>query len=290
MPVWIWIIIIVAGIIISVFTTRQIIRRHNIHKINYMLDALEDGEINFRFQDNSSFNRTLNRLRTLYERQRIANEQDSWTKLIRILTHEIMNTLAPIVSLSDALSKNLKSGGIEEEKILEGLDIIGDSSKNLIKFVGTYRMITGISKPSWKDFDLGSLVSNVLRLNGEELASNNISAEIKIPNDFTISADEVQMNQIFQNLIRNSIQAGSHNIEITARKIRDNSIIINFKNDGEMIPSEIQEMIFVPFYTTKKEGTGIGLSVCRQIMKQHNGSISLQRSTPKETIFEIQIG
>ena len=96
------IVAIVAVVIASVRT-----RRKDIRKVAYMMDALEDGELNFRFQEKNKFNRTLNRIRTIFEKQRQAHEQDSWTKLIRVLTHEIMNTVSPIASLSDALSKSM---------------------------------------------------------------------------------------------------------------------------------------------------------------------------------------
>ena len=104
------IVAIVAAVIASVRT-----RRKDIRKVAYMMDALEDGELNFRFQEKNKFNRTLNRIRTIFEKQRQAHEQDSWTKLIRVLTHEIMNTVSPIASLSDALSKSMDENGHSDE-------------------------------------------------------------------------------------------------------------------------------------------------------------------------------
>ena len=106
MSVWqiIALVVIVAAIVAVIASWRT--RRKDIKKVAYMMDALEDGELNFRFQENSRFNRTLNRIRTIFEKQRQAHEQDSWTKLIRVLTHEIMNTVSPIASLSDAMAKS----------------------------------------------------------------------------------------------------------------------------------------------------------------------------------------
>ena len=100
------IVAIIAAVIATIRT-----RRKDINKVAYMMDALEDGELNFRFQDKNKFNRTLNRIRTIFEKQRQAHEQDSWTKLIRVLTHEIMNTVSPIASLSDALAKSMDKNG-----------------------------------------------------------------------------------------------------------------------------------------------------------------------------------
>ena len=105
MPVWAIIGIAVAAALIAWVLASVHTRRKDIKKVAYMMDALEDGELNFRFQDRNKFNRTLNRIRTIFEKQRQAHEQDSWTKLIRVLTHEIMNTVSPIASLSDAMER-----------------------------------------------------------------------------------------------------------------------------------------------------------------------------------------
>ena len=137
---------VIAAIIAAVIATIRT-RRKDIKKVAYMMDALEDGELNFRFQEKNQFNRTLNRIRTIFEKQRQAHEQDSWTKLIRVLTHEIMNTVSPIASLSDALSKSMDENGHSELDVRAGLDTISDSSKNLIKFVETYRQLSGVAKP-----------------------------------------------------------------------------------------------------------------------------------------------
>ena len=107
---------IVAAVVAAVRT-----RRRDIRKVAYMMDALEDGELNFRFQDKNRFNRTLNRIRTIFEKQRQAHEQDSWTKLIRVLTHEIMNTVSPIASLSDALAGSMDAEGRSELDVKAGL-------------------------------------------------------------------------------------------------------------------------------------------------------------------------
>ena len=138
------IVAIIAAVIATIRT-----RRKDIKKVAYMMDALEDGELNFRFQDKNKFNRTLNRIRTIFEKQRQAHEQDSWTKLIRVLTHEIMNTVSPIASLSDALAKSMDENGHSELDVKSGLDTISDSSKNLIKFVETYRQLSGVAGP-WR--------------------------------------------------------------------------------------------------------------------------------------------
>jgi len=278
------IVAVVAAVIATVRT-----RRKDIRKVAYMMDALEDGELNFRFQDKNKFNRTLNRIRTIFEKQRQAHEQDSWTKLIRVLTHEIMNTVSPIASLSDAMAKSVDENGHSELDIKAGLETISDSSKNLIGFVQTYRQLSGVAKPIRKALDLGELMDSVIGLNREYAASCGATCEYRPEEeDLMVYADEGQISQILINLIKNALQAGARHIDISARMGKDDEVVIDVANDGEPIPVSAQEQIFIPFYTTKKEGSGIGLSISRQIMRNHNGTIELLRSDVNQTVFELR--
>ena len=244
--------------------------------------------LNFRFKDSNKFNRTLNRIRTIFEKQRQAHEQDSWTKLIRVLTHEIMNTVSPIASLSDALSKSMDETGHSELDVKAGLDTISDSSKNLIKFVEDYRELAGVARPIKRAIDLQELIDRVISLDKEFLAAHDaVCAYIPEEPDLMVYADEGQISQILINLIKNALQAGAKQITITGKMGKDDETIVRIANDGEPIPIDAQEQIFVPFYTTKKEGSGIGLSLARQIMRQHNGSIDLVKSDMNETVFQL---
>jgi len=275
---------ILAAVIAAIHT-----RRKDIRKVAYMMDALEDGELNFRFQDRNKFNRTLNRIRIIFEKQRQAHEQDSWTKLIRVLTHEIMNTVSPIASLSDMMAKSYDENGHSELDIKAGLETISDSSKNLIGFVQTYRQLSGVAKPIRKALDLQELIDGVIALNSEFAASCGATCTYRPEEpDLMIYADEGQISQILINLIKNALQAGAKHIDISARMGQDDEVIVCVANDGEPIPAAAQEQIFIPFYTTKKEGSGIGLSISRQIMRNHNGSIELLRSDAGQTIFELR--
>ena len=277
------IVAIIAAVIATIRT-----RRKDIKKVAYMMDALEDGELNFRFQDKNKFNRTLNRIRTIFEKQRQAHEQDSWTKLIRVLTHEIMNTVSPIASLSDALAKSMDENGHSELDVKSGLDTISDSSKNLIKFVETYRQLSGVARPLRRAVDLQELMDQVISLNSEYAASCGATCTYRPEEpDLMIYADEGQISQILINLIKNALQAGAKHIDISARMGKEDDVIIQVANDGAPIPVSAQEQIFVPFYTTKKEGSGIGLSLARQIMRQHNGTIDLVRSDVNQTVFQL---
>ena len=289
MPVWSIILIAVAAALIAWVAASVHMRRRDIKKVAYMMDALEDGELNFRFKDSSKFNRTLNRIRTIFEKQRQAHEQDSWTKLIRVLTHEIMNTVSPIASLSDVMAKSVDENGQSELDIKAGLETISDSSKNLIEFVQTYRQLSGVAKPVRKALDLQELMDNVIALNSELAASYGAECTYRPEEaDLMIYADEGQISQILINLIKNALQAGAKHIGISARMDKDDQTVIRVANDGEPIPASAQEQIFIPFYTTKKEGSGIGLSISRQIMRNHNGSIELLRSDPSGTVFELR--
>ena len=285
---WQVILFVLAAAIIAAVAATLRTRRRDIKKVAYMMDALEDGELNFRFKDNSRFNRTLNRIRTIFEKQRQAHEQDSWTKLIRVLTHEIMNTVSPIASLSDAMAKSVDEKGRSEMDIKAGLETISDSSKNLIDFVQTYRQLSGVAKPVRKALYLQELMDSVIGLNSEFAASCGASCKYRPQEDaLMIYADEGQISQIFINLIKNALQAGAKHIDITARMGKDDDVIIQVANDGEPIPAAAQEQIFIPFYTTKKEGSGIGLSISRQIMRNHNGSIELLKSDEGQTVFQL---
>ena len=277
----------VVAVVVAVLASIRT-RHKDIKKVAYMMDALEDGELNFRFQDKNRFNRTLNRISTIFERQRQAHEQDSWTRLIRVLTHEIMNTVSPIASLSDAMAKSVGSEGRSELDIKAGLETISDSSKNLISFVQTYRQLSGIAKPVRKALSLQELMDKVISLNSEFIAScGAVCTYSPKENDLMIYADEGQISQIFINLVKNALQAGAKRIGISAWMGQDDEVIIRMENDGEPIPVSAREQIFIPFYTTKKEGSGIGLSISRQIMRNHNGSIDLVRSDGGGTVFEL---
>ena len=283
-----WILLTLLAVVVAVTVTAIIVRHRYISKISYMLDSLEDGELNFRFVENSRFNRALNRMRYIYERQRQQHEQDSWTKLIRVLTHEIMNTVTPIAALSDALSKSVDENGNSEMDIKAGLSIISDSSNNLIKFVQTYRQLSGVARPLRKAISLKELIDKTITLEGEHLSAHNATCTYQTTNpNLIIYADEGQIQQILINLIKNALQAGATKIGIESGTLNADEIFLRVANNGAPIPASNQEQIFIPFFTTKPDGSGIGLSISRQILRQHNATITLVKSDVNETVFEI---
>lgn len=212
------------------------------------------------------------------------NEQQSWFKLIRVLTHEIMNTVTPIASLSDTL---LKFDGVDGE-VRDGINTISQSSKGLIKFVESYRNLTRVAPPVKKAFYFRELAEGVINLTREQaLISGAVCTYIEKTEDILLYADQGQITQIIINIVKNAIEAESKKIEITAEINLFEHIIITIFNDGIPISKESQDEIFVPFFTTKQQGTGIGLSLSRQIMRLHNGTLSLTRSDDSGTIFTL---
>ena len=212
------------------------------------------------------------------------NEQESWSKLIRVLTHEIMNTVTPIASLSETL---LNFDNVDGE-IRNGLSTISQSSRGLIKFVDTYRNLTRVAMPSKKAFYFRELAERVISLTREQAAMNGaVCTYEEMSEDIILYADEGQITQILINLVKNAVQAEARNVVITAQLTPSEQTVISVSNDGLPISRESQDEIFVPFFTTKQEGTGIGLSLSRQIMRLHNGTLSLTRSDAKETVFTL---
>lgn len=405
-----WIVILIVGVavlsaVLAVIFSSYRVRR----KVNYMLDALEDGETNFRFSERKSrLNKTLNRLNGIFKQERLAireqekffgtlldnvktgivvfdtssgaitysnsralqilglaslvnikqlriidsnlaaafiaekevsdpeknkasfynessqktivmskssalvqgrdvrivsfndvteeletNQEEAYSKLIRVLTHEIMNTVTPISSLSDALVSYLEPEDDEltperRKALRDGLDTIASSSRSLIQFVESYRNLTRVAPPVKSVFYVRDLASEVMELTSEQLASSGASLSFaERSDDVILFADRGQILQILINLVKNAVQAKARTIKMEARIDSSDVTIIEVSNDGEPITPEAQKQMFVPFYTTKQDGSGIGLAISRQIMRMHNGQISLKSSTAEKTTFSL---
>ncbi len=282
MSAWIWILVVVAAVVAAIVVTTLIVRRNDARKVGFMMDALEDGELNFHFKEKSALNRALNRIKGIFERRDAANEESSQNKLFRVMTHEIMNTVAPIASLSDAL---LTEEGVD---VKAGLETISASSKDLIRFVESYRSMTQAQPPVRKAVMVDELMDRVLLLNKAKIAEQGatLTYQANTP-DLLIYADEGQIMQVFNNLIKNAVQAGATSIRITADLNSEDQTVIRVANNGKAIPLRQTEEIFIPFYTTKPNGTGIGLSLSKQIMVRHNGNFVLEQSDSNLTVFAL---
>ena len=212
------------------------------------------------------------------------NQDESWSRLIRVLTHEIMNTVTPISTLSQALAKDFDRADELGLDIRAGLSTIASSSKSLINFVEDYRALSRVAAPQRKSFmasELADIIKDLSKAMGVEFVYTEKQEDI------LMYADRGQISQVLVNLAKNAVQAGATRIEMTADYDSSENVVISVSNNGRPISKDASEQIFVPFYTTKKEGTGIGLSLSRQIMRLHNGSIALTRSDSERTTFTL---
>ena len=214
---------------------------------------------------------TLNDIRNELD----AKELDSWIKLTRVLTHEIMNSIAPISSLSETF---LKRKDVIDSPIYEGIRAIHETSTGLISFVDSYRKFSALQKPSPEPFYLLDLLRQI---QGLSLIPDMISLTLQIePPGLMLYADPNLIRQVLINILKNAVQSiggEKGRIHIRAYSAADEHIFIYINNDGPVIPEAEAEQIFVPFFTTRANGSGIGLSLSRQIMKLSGGSISLLR-------------
>jgi nitrogen fixation/metabolism regulation signal transduction histidine kinase len=253
----------------------------------------------FKIKDKLIILTTINNIQNVLEEQ----ETEAWQKLIRVLTHEIMNSITPIASLSSTLEIMLKgiteNGNIKEEldintvmEILQALQTINKRSTGLLHFVNTYRNLTRIPKPNFKIFPVQELFKNIYLLMEEELAETKINFITKIdPENLMVSADEQLIEQVIINLIRNSIHALENRnnpaIELKAFYNKRGRVTMQVTDNGTGILPEVLDKIFIPFFTTKQSGSGIGLSLSRQILRLHNGTISAHSVPEKETVFTM---
>ncbi|MDO5570208.1 MAG: ATP-binding protein [Bacteroidales bacterium] len=215
------------------------------------------------------------------------NEIDSWIKLTRVLTHEIMNGISPITSLSERL---LNKSDINDPS-RQSLEVINHTGSQLISFINSYRQVTKIPTPECQVFSLKDFLS--IEITAMKSTTNlPIKFILNVePIDLMIYADKNLIARIVLNLLKNAIQSLSHQkepyIKIDAYEDKEEKVIIDFSNNGEKIPEEIAKQIFIPFFTTKANGSGIGLSISRQIMRQHNGTLKLSYSNQNETRFSM---
>ena len=226
-------------------------------------------------------------------------EIDSWMRLIRVLMHEIMNSITPITSLSESLSRIYVSGEkpvtpseITEKTIsttLQGLNVIKEQGNGLMSFVESYRKLTRIPKPEKKLFSVSGLMLRMELLCNPLLNTQKIKLEFRYDDPaMEIFADENLISQVLINLIKNAIEANEENdnarITIISKNI-DNSPEICVIDNGPGISEENLKEIFVPFFTTRESGSGIGLSISKQIMRAHGGNLNVRSVPGKETFF-----
>ena len=215
-------------------------------------------------------------------------ESESWNKLSHVLTHEIMNTIAPIISLSQTLSAYPDIN----EKAVRGLRIIKAQSDLLFQFTEYFRHLSYIPQPEKKIFSLTATLENLRELLSGDFQESNITFTLTChPKTIYMKGDENQLSQLLLNLLKNSIQAleRTEKGKISIHALQTERISIDIADNGPGIPPELQEKIFIPFFTTKSEGSGIGLSLCKQIIRLHGGHLTVKESSPGKTVFHIDI-
>ena len=219
------------------------------------------------------------------------NEMEAWQKLIRVLTHEIMNSIAPIISLSETVTERASSNGLNERDysiMLQAMQTIHRRSKGLLDFVENYRKLTRIPVPMQQLFPVSSLFDDLRGLYPAGAVSFSFSVR---PVDLRIYADRAMIEQVLINLLKNAVEACQERSypEVRVNAFRREGVpVITVSDNGYGIVPEAMDKVFVPFFTTKQGGSGIGLSVCRQIMNRHGGSISVISEEEKGTTFTLQ--
>lgn len=223
-------------------------------------------------------------------------ESESWNKLSHVLTHEIMNTIAPIISLSQTLSAYPDIS----EKGIRGLRIIQAQSERLMEFTESFRHLSYLPQPDKRVFSLSDLLLNLKELLETDFQESHITFTLQCtPESIRMEGDEKQLSQVLLNLLKNAMQAvegnalqatgENTNAKISLSATQDEHIRIDITDNGCGIPPEIQEKVFIPFFTTKSEGTGIGLSLCKEIIRRHEGHLFIKESKPGQTTFSIEL-
>ncbi|MBS1947246.1 MAG: ATP-binding protein [Bacteroidetes bacterium] len=224
-------------------------------------------------------------------------EAKAWQKLLSVMTHEIMNSIAPISSLADTMLHRLQNSVAQLpeqpaaiEDLVLGIETIRRRSEGLLKFAETYRNLNKISAPNVKKVYVQDLFENIHQLMQPTLEQKNIKIEVVLKNpDITMEADPSLVEQVLINLIVNAVEAvkdkPAPHIILSAAISKNNKTLIKVSDNGAGIPPELMDKIFVPFFSTRKTGSGIGLSLCKQIMLLHRGSIQAQSTPGEGTIF-----
>ena len=231
-------------------------------------------------------------------------EMEAWQNLVRVLTHEIMNSVTPISSLAGIVEEELGKKLNSEEVVLKkdeaedmhlSVQTISKRSEGLIKFVKEFRSLTHIPKPKLMQVAVKPLLEELALLHRKELADNGIGISVSTdPETMVVMADKMLVEQVLINLIKNAIQAfgekTDRQIVMTAYQNETGNVLISVKDNGTGIEPEALEKIFIPFFSTKKTGSGIGLSLSRQIMRQHEGNISVKSVLGEGTEFILRFG
>lgn len=280
------IIVVVAVAMFLAYRHQRLLRE----RAQIMRDAIRHKDFSFRlptrglFFGEKALQEALNDMGQEIEKQVAHSEVESWQRLTRVLTHEIMNATAPIQSISQAY---LSNPDIKDTDYEEGIKAIHDTSTGLMAFVESYRKLTQLQEPNITDVNMPAFARSLAALYPD------LKWDIDIPADFILQADENLLRQVFINLTKNAIEAEAKTISLTPTPSprrgeihgKEASLLggrfgggLLFSNDGHVIPLDVAGEIFIPFFTTKQRGTGIGLSLSRQILMMQGMTLSLADS------------
>ncbi|CAM3459161.1 sensor histidine kinase [Aequorivita lipolytica] len=227
------------------------------------------------------------------------NESEAWKKLLSVMTHEIMNSIAPISSLAETLENEIQNNLNDPEANLlniedlnSGIKSIKRRSEGLLKFAKTYRSLNKVTQLNLANVRIEELFNNIQTLMQPSIENNNIKIEFLLENpDLQINIDSYLIEQVLINLLLNSIEAchqvENAKIQLAAHKKTNGNVIIRVSDNGKGIPEEIKDSVFVPFFSTKKTGSGIGLSLSKQIMLLHKGRIQIKSREGEGTIISL---
>jgi two-component system nitrogen regulation sensor histidine kinase NtrY len=234
-------------------------------------------------------------------------EIESWHKLIRILNHEIMNSMIPLSTLTnvnktilqnvqDQLAVSSKGDGNEQiADVIEGMEIIENRSKGIVDFVKSVKSLTNISKPNFLKISINELMNRVYILMNPEFEKANVELVLRLPpKEIETIADLELIEQVLINLLKNALESLNGEVETNLKKVNlsaksyDGFTTISVRDNGPGISAEQIDNIFIPFYTTKKDGSGIGLALSRQILRLHKGSLDVKSEKGKGAVFTIK--
>ncbi|MBR5350078.1 MAG: HAMP domain-containing histidine kinase [Prevotella sp.] len=272
--------VIIIGIIVLLLAVVVIVRHQQklAQRAHLMEEAIRNRDFTFRLPTRGMFfgeqamQKTLNQLGETIREQVNRNEVESWERLTRVLTHEIMNATAPITSISQSL---LCRQDVVGSPLEEGIQAIYDTSRHLSDFVTNYRKMSELEKPMLEEVNIRAMVEDISR------TYPKLTWEITLPSDLLALADPGMLRQIMINIVKNAVEASARKVvvetitDMSEGSVGGNQLPLYIGNDGLPIPAENRQSLFVPFFTTKRGGYGIGLSLSRRMMIQQGGMLDL---------------
>ena len=270
-----WIIIIIGVIVVAIVAWFVRHQRRLRLRAHLMQEAIRNRDFTFRMPTHGllpgerAMQETLNQLGETIRQQVNQSEVESWERLTRVLTHEMMNATAPITSISQSM---LNRPDVKDTPLENGIKAIYETSRHLSDFVVNYRKMSELEKPVLADVRLHAVIDEISK------AYPLLTWEVSVPDDLIVRADIGMLRQVLMNLVKNAIEANA--TRLVVEEITPHSSLY-VGNDGLPIPAENRQSLFVPFFTTKRSGSGIGLSLSRRMMIQQGGTLELAE-TPRQ--------